>query len=110
MAQGERFNALILRPIVPSSFSCDSYHRRATVRSGGETMPVVCAAELSYTKVRALNMDRTICFQPVSALEVHGPHLPLGMDYFMAKWMAEESGRRFSEAHPEWTVVQLPPL
>jgi creatinine amidohydrolase/Fe(II)-dependent formamide hydrolase-like protein len=55
-------------------------------------------------------MSRTVCFEPVSALEVHGPHLPLGMDYFMAKWMAEESGRRFADAHPDWTVVQLPPL
>ena len=73
-------------------------------------MGTVQAAELSYTKVRALNMSRTICFQPVSALEVHGPHLPLGMDYFMARWMAEETGRRFAEAHPDWTVVQLPPL
>jgi len=73
-------------------------------------MPYVHAAELSYTKVRALDMTRTICFQPVSALEVHGPHLPLGMDYFMAKWMAEESGRRFADTHPDWTVVQLPPL
>ena len=73
-------------------------------------MGTVQAAELSYTKVRALNMSRTICFQPVSALEVHGPHLPLGMDYFMARWMAEETGRRFAETHPDWTVVQLPPL
>ena len=68
------------------------------------------AAEISYTRVRALDMSRTICFQPVSALEVHGPHLPLGMDYYMASWMAEETGRRFAEAHPDWTVVQLPAL
>ncbi len=73
-------------------------------------MPYIQAAELSYTKVRALDMSRTICFQPVSALEVHGPHLPLGMDYYMARWMAEESGRRFADAHPDWTVVQLPAL
>ncbi len=73
-------------------------------------MEVVQGAELTYTKVRSLNMDSTICFQPVSALEVHGPHLPLGMDYFMARWMAEETGRRFAAAHPDWTVVQLPPL
>src|SRR5512136_1711640 len=73
-------------------------------------MGTVLAAELTYSKVRSLNMDRTICFQPVSALEVHGPHLPLGMDYFMARWMAEESGRRFAVAHPDWTVVHLPPL
>jgi len=73
-------------------------------------MAYVEAAELTYTKVCALNMNRTICFQPVSALEVHGPHLPLGMDYYMARWMAEETGRRFADAHPDWTVVQLPAL
>jgi len=73
-------------------------------------MPYLEAAELSYTTLRTLNMNRTVCFQPVSALEVHGPHLPLGMDYFMARWMAEETGRRFAAAHDDWTVVQLPPL
>jgi creatinine amidohydrolase len=73
-------------------------------------MPIVRAEELTYTKVRQLDGNRTICFQPVSALEVHGPHLPLGMDYYMARWMAEETGRRFAAMHPQWTVVQLPPL
>lgn len=73
-------------------------------------MADVRAEELTYTQVRGLDMSRTICFQPVSALEVHGPHLPLGMDFFMARWMAEETGRRFAQAHPDWTVVQLPAL
>ncbi len=73
-------------------------------------MAILRAEELTYTKVRALDFGRTICFLPVSALEVHGPHLPLGMDFFMARWMAEETGRRFAEAHPGWTVVQYPPL
>ena len=73
-------------------------------------MPVIRGEEISYTKVRALDPARTICFQPISALEVHGPHLPLGMDFYMARWMAEETGRRFAEAHPDWTVVQMPSL
>lgn len=73
-------------------------------------MAVVRAEELTYTKVRDLDMSRAVCFLPVSALEVHGPHLPLGMDFYMARWMAEETGRRFAEKHPEWTVVQYPPL
>jgi creatinine amidohydrolase len=73
-------------------------------------MTSVRAEDITYTEVRSLDMSRTICFQPVSALEVHGPHLPLGMDFFMARWMAEETGRRFADAHPDWTVVQLPPL
>lgn len=66
--------------------------------------------ELRYPQVQALDRERAICFLPVSALEVHGPHLPLGMDLFMARWMAEETARRFAEAHPDWTVVQYPPL
>ena len=73
-------------------------------------MPYLHAADLTYRQLGTLDMSRTICFQAVSALEVHGPHLPLGMDYFMATWMAEESGRRFADSHPDWTVVQLPPL
>ena len=73
-------------------------------------MPIVRAEELTYTKVRALDMNRTVYFQPVSALEVHGPHLPLGMDFYMARWMAEETGRRFTEKRSQWTAVQLPPL
>ena len=73
-------------------------------------MPVVRAEELTYTQVMRLDGNRTVCFQPMSALEVHGPHLPLGMDFYMARWMAEEAGRRFAERHPEWTVIQMPSL
>ncbi len=73
-------------------------------------MGVLRAEELTYTALRALDATRTICFLPVSALEVHGPHLPLGMDYFMARWMAEETGRRFLADHPDWAVIQYPPL
>ena len=73
-------------------------------------MPIVRAEDLTYTKLRALDPSRALCFQPVSALEVHGPHLPFGMDFYMARWMAEETGRRFAAAHPDWTVVHLPPL
>lgn len=73
-------------------------------------MAVLAAEKLTYTKVRDLDKRHAVCFMPVSALEVHGPHLPLGMDYYMARWMAEESGRRFAERHPDWNVVQYPPL
>jgi len=73
-------------------------------------MPVIRAEELTYTKIHRLIRARAIAFLPVSALEVHGPHLPLGMDQYMARWMAEEAGRRFAERHPDWTVVQLPLL
>jgi creatinine amidohydrolase/Fe(II)-dependent formamide hydrolase-like protein len=68
------------------------------------------AEELRYPEIKAFDPERTICFVPVSALEVHGPHLPLGMDMFMARWLAEETGRLFAEAHPDWAVVIYMPL
>ena len=71
-------------------------------------MPVVRAEELSYAALLRMLRTRAVAFLPVSALEVHGPHLPLGQDQAMARWMAEEPGRRFAERHPDWTVVQLP--
>ncbi len=73
-------------------------------------MPFVLAEELTYTRIQALDFAKSLCMQPVSALEVHGPHLPLGMDLFMARWMAEEAGKRFAERHPDWTVVLMPHL
>ena len=66
--------------------------------------------ELKLGQVRSFHPERTICFLPVSSLEVHGPHLPLGMDMFMARWMAEETARRFADTHPDWTVAVYPPL
>src|SRR4030095_7338017 len=46
----------------------------------------------------------------VRRLEVRGPPLPIGADFHQAAWMADETGRRFAAAHPEWTGLRHPPL
>ncbi len=71
-------------------------------------MALIQAQEMTYTQVQELRSNRSIAFLSASALEVHGPHLPLGMDMFMARWQAEETARRFADAHPDWTVVLYP--
>ena len=68
------------------------------------------ADELTYSQIQNLPKERTICFCAVSALEVHGPHLPIGADLHQAVWMADETARRFAERHPDWTVLRYPPL
>jgi creatinine amidohydrolase/Fe(II)-dependent formamide hydrolase-like protein len=73
-------------------------------------MAFLRAEELTYSQIRRFDRARTIAFVPVSALEVHGPHLPIGMDWYMARWMAEETAHRFAQRNPDWTVVALPPL
>ncbi len=73
-------------------------------------MPLLRAEEMTYTQIQKLVPERSIAFLSVSALEVHGPHLPVGSDMFMARWQAEETARRFAEARPDWTVVVYPHL
>lgn len=73
-------------------------------------MPLVRAEELTYDRIRRLDRHRSIAFLAVSGLEVHGPHLPIVQDVAMAQWMAEETARRFGDAHPDWTVAVFPPL
>jgi creatinine amidohydrolase len=68
------------------------------------------ADELTYSAIESLDRDRTVAFCAVSALEVHGPHLPIGSDLHQAIWMADETARRFSERHPDWMVLRFPPL
>lgn len=73
-------------------------------------MPVLQAEEMTYTHVQRMPKERSIAFLSASALEVHGPHLPLGMDMFMALWQKDETAKRFAENHPDWTVVVYPHL
>lgn len=73
-------------------------------------MPLVRAEDLTYNRIREMERGRAIAFLPVSALEVHGPHLPIGQDVAMAAWMAAETARRFAAAHPDWLVALFPPL
>lgn len=73
-------------------------------------MPLFRAEEMTYTDVQKMPKERSIAFLSASALEVHGPHLPLGMDMFMAEWQKEETARRFAESHPDWTVAVYPHL
>jgi creatinine amidohydrolase len=67
-------------------------------------------ADLSFTRVEALDRDRTVVLFAVSPLEEHGPHLPIGTDLFHAEYFNEELGRRIVEAKPGWTALVGPSL
>ena len=42
---------------------------------------------MTWFEVDALDRDRCLVFLTVSPLEQHGPHLPLGVDFYGAEWM-----------------------
>lgn len=64
--------------------------------------------ELTWPEVSALDKDRTILFLPLSPIEEHGPHLPLGTDFFAARDIALAACELVLEKDPMLEVVLMP--
>ena len=73
-------------------------------------MPIVQIENLSWPAVDALDRERTLLLQPVSPIEEHGPHLPLGVDIWGAEYFSRQLAKRFVEARADWNVAVLPSL
>ncbi|PYV13298.1 MAG: hypothetical protein DMG21_21340 [Acidobacteria bacterium] len=67
-------------------------------------------AELSYTRLRELDRERTAVIFSVSPLEEHGPHLPVGTDLFSAEFFSQRLAERIVAEKPGWTVLLGPPV
>ncbi|KAA3615382.1 MAG: creatininase family protein [Calditrichaeota bacterium] len=65
---------------------------------------------LSYPELDALDRSKTLFILSISPLEEHGPHMPLGVDLFISKYMSEQLQERILAKHPEFTIVLFPPL
>lgn len=65
-------------------------------------------AELTTLELDALDRGRTICVLALSPLEVHGPHLPLGTDVFVAEEVRDRAIEKLKAAHPEYGYLYLP--
>jgi creatinine amidohydrolase len=66
--------------------------------------------ELSSPQVKALNPQTTAFFFAISPIEGHGPHLPLGVDYFDAIYFAEIVSGLLIQQHPDFDSVIAPPI
>ena len=64
--------------------------------------------ELTFTDVDALSRDRTIFFLTFGNLEEHGPHLPVGSDYFQAVGVRDGLIDRLGDSHPDLNFVLMP--
>lgn len=61
--------------------------------------------ELSSTAFSDLDRSKTAIFLPISPMEGHGPHLPLGLDFFNAEYFAEMAAAAAVEKKPEFDAV-----
>ena len=53
-------------------------------------------AEMTWTEVRDLDLERAVAILEIGAVEAHGPHLPLATDGIIAATMAEDGARRLA--------------
>lgn len=65
-------------------------------------------AEMTFPELQALDRSRTLFLKALSPLEIHGPHLPLGTDVFIAEEVRDRALRRLRERHPDFDMVIMP--
>ena len=56
-----------------------------------QEMKVIQLEELNWKQIEDLDKEKTIFFIPISPLEEHGPHLPVGTDFLTARDAAREA-------------------
>ncbi|HHY76553.1 MAG TPA: creatininase family protein [Firmicutes bacterium] len=65
---------------------------------------------LTPEHLERLPRDRTVFTMVVSPIEVHGHHLPLGTDIYIAEAVRDRVVKALGERHPEVSIVILPSL
>ncbi len=73
------------------------------------TSRVLQIENLSSPELEKLDREKTLFILTVSPLEEHGPHLPLGVDVFIAEYLIEKTQERILQAFPDFTIVRFPP-
>jgi hypothetical protein len=64
--------------------------------------------ELSYPDIDQIDRAKSIFFLTFGNLEEHGPHLPVGSDYFVATALRDAMIARLRALHPGYDFVLVP--
>jgi creatinine amidohydrolase len=65
---------------------------------------------LSWEQIKSLDRKKTLFFLPISPLEEHGPHLPIGTDLLTAKETSIAAITKLKTIYPQYSFVLLPDL
>jgi len=66
--------------------------------------------ELSTTELDLLDREKSLFLIPLSLLEEHGPHLPLGSDVYIARFMAEAVANRLKQEDMFDHLILMPSI
>src|SRR5262245_11136097 len=79
-----------------------------THRANETPSQIVKLEELTYTDIDRLDRSKSIFFLTFGNLEEHGPHIPVGSDYFVAIGIRDELIERLRSAHADYRFVLVP--
>ena len=71
---------------------------------------IIKLEELTWRQIGKLDKNKTIFFLPISPLEQHGPHLPVGTDLLTIKDVVNEAVKILNKKNPELTYIVIPPI
>ncbi len=75
-----------------------------------QAMNVHRLEEMTWMEMDGLDRERTVVWIPISPIEAHGPHLPLGTDWFGARDMAEMAATMLVEADKRLHAIVVPAI
>ena len=83
---------------------------KSAKNNGKNEVKIIQLEELSWKQIDSLDRKKTIFFIPISPLEEHGPHLPVGTDLLTARDAAKEAIRLINKKKPELTIALFPSI
>jgi len=78
------------------------------VKNKDHDFKIIKFEELSWKQIEKLDRKKTIFFLPISPMEEHGPHLPVGTDFLIIKDATTEAIKFLNQKRPDLTYVQMP--
>ena len=66
--------------------------------------------ELNWKEINNLDRNRTIFFQPISPMEEHGPHLPVGTDFMICRDITVEAIKILKKRKKKLNYILLPTI
>ena len=79
-------------------------------KTNNEELKITEFASLSWKQIDELDREKTIFFLPISPLEEHGPHLPVGTDMLVSTDAVKEAIKILYNKKPELNYVLLPTI
>jgi creatinine amidohydrolase len=79
-------------------------------RNKKQNNKIIQLDELNWKQIEKLEKEKTIFFIPISPLEEHGPHLPVGTDLLTATDVARDAMKTLTLKNPKFTTILFPTI